>query len=64
MLKPPHRGADAESMSRELACPVCNADVPMDGDEAPGAEVFCAYCRAPLKVGKGDEDEAELEEDF
>jgi hypothetical protein len=51
-------------MSRELACPVCNADVPMDGDEEPGAEVFCAYCRAPLKVAKGGEDEAELEEDF
>jgi hypothetical protein len=53
-------------MSRELACPVCNADVPMDGDEAPGAEVFCAYCRAPLKLGRraADDDEAELEEDF
>jgi len=53
-------------MSRELACPICNADVPMDGDEEPGSEVFCAYCRAPLKLGRGgaDDDDAELEEDF
>jgi len=52
-------------MSRELACPICNADVPMDGDEQPGSEIFCAYCKAPLKLaGSPDDDEAELEEDF
>ncbi len=47
----------------DVSCPICNADVPMTGDERQGEEVFCAYCAAPLVVkGKGD-DEIELEED-
>ena len=52
--------------TRELDCPVCNAHVPLAGDERPGDEVHCTYCGAPLKLaGTGDEfDEAELEEDF
>lgn len=37
----------------------------MDGDERQGDTVYCAYCKAPLKVGEKDEsDELELEEDF
>jgi hypothetical protein len=53
-------------MRSELACPVCNADVPMDGDEKLGDEVFCAYCGAPLalKDSREDPSEMELEEDF
>jgi hypothetical protein len=53
-------------MRSELSCPICNADVPMTGDEKPGEEVFCAYCKAPLtlKGAKGDPSEMELEEDF
>jgi hypothetical protein len=51
---------------KEASCPICNADVPMDGDERQGDTVYCAYCKAPLKVGdaKDDSDELELEEDF
>jgi hypothetical protein len=50
---------------REASCPVCNADVPLDGDERQGDAVYCAYCKAPLKIGKlGEDDDAELEEDF
>lgn len=54
-------------MSRldELTCPICQADVPLAGDEKPGDEVACTYCGAPCRiVGKADEDELELEEDF
>jgi hypothetical protein len=53
-------------MRSELACPVCNADVPMNGDEKLGDEVFCAYCGAPLtlKDSREDSSEMELEEDF
>jgi hypothetical protein len=53
-------------MSNELSCPICNADVPLAGDEKPGEEVFCAYCRAPLtlKGSRDDPSELELEEDF
>jgi len=50
----------------ELSCPICNADVPLSGDEKPGEEVYCTYCRAPLAVKSkgGDEDELVLEDDF
>jgi hypothetical protein len=53
-------------MGSELSCPICNADVPLSGDEQPGEEVFCTYCKAPLTLkGSGkDPSEMELEEDF
>ena len=53
-------------MRSELACPICNADVPMDGDEKLGDEVFCTYCGAPLTVrgSSEDPDELELEDDL
>jgi hypothetical protein len=50
---------------RDLECPFCNADVPMDGDEKPGESVSCSFCRAPLRVvRKVDEDDLELEDDL
>ncbi len=53
-------------MPSELSCPICNADVPLNGDERPGDEVFCTYCKAPLTLKGVREDlsEMELEEDF
>ena len=50
----------------DLSCPVCNAHVPLDGDERAGDDVYCAYCRAPCKLKKSntDPDELDLEEDF
>jgi hypothetical protein len=37
----------------------------MDGDERQGDTVYCAYCKAPLKVAASGEDEdVNLEEDF
>jgi hypothetical protein len=49
---------------QDLECPICNADVPLSGDETAGDEVFCAYCRAPLTVSGSSEEDLELEEDF
>ena len=49
---------------REPACPICNADVPLSGDEQPGEELHCAYCRSPIKIKASDDDDIELEEDF
>lgn len=53
-------------MRRDLSCPVCNAYMPLAGDEKPGEEVYCTYCGAPcrLKKAREDPDELELEEDF
>ena len=47
----------------EVECPICNADVPLNGDEKPGEQVYCTYCSAPLCVLVRDNDEIELEED-
>jgi hypothetical protein len=50
---------------RDISCPVCDADLPLRGDERPGEPVFCSYCRAPLVLRPGgEEDEVEAEEDF
>jgi len=53
-------------MRSELSCPICNADVPMNGDEQRGDEVFCTYCGSPLtlKSSREDSEEMELEEDL
>ncbi|MDE0884460.1 MAG: hypothetical protein OSB70_02885 [Myxococcota bacterium] len=52
-------------MARDPACPVCEVDVPLAGDERVGDEVFCGACGAPLKLAKGDrEEDMEAEEDF
>jgi hypothetical protein len=52
-------------MSKEIACSVCSADLPLAGDEKSGDEVFCTVCGAPmlLKGDAGDEDLG-VEEDF
>jgi DNA-directed RNA polymerase subunit RPC12/RpoP len=52
---------------RDLSCPVCNADLPLSGDELPGEEIFCAYCGAPCVIkGKPgvESEDVEVEADF
>jgi CRISPR/Cas system-associated protein Cas10 (large subunit of type III CRISPR-Cas system) len=53
------------SVASEITCPMCNADVPLGGDERRGDEIFCSVCSAPLKL-KGDygDEDLEAEEDF
>jgi hypothetical protein len=48
----------------EASCPVCNADVPLGGDEQPGDEISCVYCGAPCRLAGKSQDEPSLEEDF
>lgn len=46
---------------------MCDADLPLAGDERLGDQVFCSYCGAPslIRVRAGDdESDWELEEDF
>ena len=64
-LKRGLRASDPGFMQRDLTCPVCQADLPLAGDEQGGDEVFCTYCGAPCKVlRKSSDDEIEIEEDF
>jgi hypothetical protein len=36
--------------TKDLSCPVCNADLPLTGDEKVGDEIFCTYCGAPCRL--------------
>jgi hypothetical protein len=50
---------------QELTCPICQADMPLAGDEKPGDEFFCACCGAPGIISrKSASEELEVEEDF
>ena len=51
-------------MSREIACPICDADVSVDPDAKSGDEVYCSYCRAPIRLKSISEDDVELEDDY
>jgi hypothetical protein len=51
----------------DLCCPVCQADMPLSGDEKPGDEVHCYYCGAPCRIAgdpNADPEDWEAEEDF
>jgi len=49
---------------RDGVCPICDADVPMSGDERTGEVVYCTYCEAPLRLAKLSADgELQLTED-
>ncbi len=50
---------------KDASCPICNADIPLSGDEKPGEEVYCTFCSAPLLVkGESSDDELLLEDDY
>jgi hypothetical protein len=54
---------------KDLSCPVCNADLPLTGDEKVGDEIFCTYCGAPCRLTvkpkkQNDQDEYAAEEDY
>jgi hypothetical protein len=37
-------------MSTELECPICDADIPLEGDEKSGDLMLCSYCKVTLKL--------------
>jgi hypothetical protein len=51
---------------QELTCPICQAGMPMSGDERPGDEFYCSCCGSPGLIAKSadDDDALEVEEDF
>ena len=50
-------------MSKEVECPICSADIPLDGDEKTGYLVMCSYCKMTFKLLK-KKDGWSLMEDF
>ena len=50
-------------MSIELECPICDADIPLEGDEETGDFVVCSYCKVTLIMVKKKEKWV-LSEDF
>ncbi len=50
---------------KDLACPICDADLPLAGDEKSGEEVFCSVCGAPILLkGQPSDEDCEVEADF
>jgi hypothetical protein len=48
----------------EVTCPICNADMPLSGDEKPGDDVFCTVCGAPCILSlTEDGEDLDVEED-
>jgi hypothetical protein len=43
---------------KDYTCPVCDADIIMDGDEKPGDRIYCSYCNSTIKIHrqKGSDD--------
>lgn len=42
-------------MAEELECPVCESDIPLEGDEKSGDLVLCSYCKMTFKLLKKKE---------
>ena len=66
VLKPAAGPAEPEGMAREIACPVCDVELLLAGDERRGDSVVCVSCGAPFTVTRlpSKEQDLELEEDF
>jgi len=50
-------------MSKELECPICDADIPLEGEEKAGDIILCSYCKVTFKLLRG-KDKWILSEDF
>ena len=37
-------------MSIELECPICDADIPLEGNEKSGDLILCSYCKVTFKL--------------
>jgi len=50
-------------MEKELECPICDADIPIEGDEKTGDIIVCSYCKVSFKMLR-KKDQWLLSEDF
>lgn len=37
-------------MSKEMVCPICDADIPLEETERAGDLVLCSYCKVSFKI--------------
>jgi uncharacterized Zn finger protein (UPF0148 family) len=37
-------------MATDMECPICDADIPLDGDEKTGDLVLCSFCKVTFKL--------------
>lgn len=37
-------------MQNEMECPICDADIPLEGDEKSGDLLQCSYCKMTFKL--------------
>ena len=45
---------------KDPICPICQAEVPLSGEESHGDSIYCTYCEMELRLKrKGNEWEAE-----
>jgi Alpha-aminoadipate carrier protein LysW-like, globular domain len=51
------------NMPAEVECPICEADIPLEGTEKTGDLVLCSYCKVTFKILKL-KDKLVLSEDF
>lgn len=51
------------AIAKQMQCPICDADIPLDGDEKSGDLLLCSYCKMTLRILK-KKDKWILEEDF
>jgi hypothetical protein len=50
-------------MATDLQCPVCDADIPLEGDEKTGDLLLCSFCKVTFKMVKS-KDKWILEDEF
>ena len=50
-------------MQTILECPICDADIPLEGDEKSGELIMCSYCNMTFKMLK-KKDKWILTEDY
>ena len=50
-------------MATELECPICDADITLEGNEKTGDFVLCSYCKVTFKLVR-TKDKWVLSEDF
>ena len=39
-------------MPSEMTCPVCDAEIPLEGGEEAGDLILCSYCNVTFKLLK------------